>query len=184
MNAQEFFMAIVNILFRNVTLWCSLKESIVGKESDILRQYAAPVIVLVQLIKFVIIGQPRAAMLSGITSFLVDSAGLYLISGAVIALLGKDRSESFKGVVLTVICYAMTPIWLSELFSMTGVWSVLFFLVALSHTVVVSRNGLITMLDLDALQYRSILRNITLLLVVVNSVAFSLLSASIRLFNI
>jgi len=184
MEAKELFFAIVRLLFHNNALWRELKESIVGKEPSVLREYAVPVIALVQLAKFPLIALPRPAMFLGITSFLVDIAALYLIVGGVVSLLRKERSESLKALVLTVICYSMTPVWLGELLYFTGSWSLLFALLALSYSIVISRNGLMVMLNLDKKLFRTALGNIMFFVAIVNSVVFVLINAAIRLFNI
>ena len=184
MSVKELFAVLLTLLFRNRKLWAELKESIPGKEFNVLREYAVPVIALVQLAKFPLIGTPRPAMFFAVTSFLVDVAALYLVGGGVLYLLARERSESFKAVILMVICYSMTPVWLGELFYFTGIWSCVFAILAMVHTIVTSRNGLVLVLDLEKAVFRSALRNIALVIAVITSLVFLLMTAAMRLFNI
>ena len=183
MGVKELFVAIATLLFRNRTLWRDLKEGISGKEFNVLREYAVPVIALVQLAKFPLIGVPQPAMFFAITNFLVDIAVLYLVAGGVGYLLGQERTENSKAMMLNVVCYSMTPVWLCELFYFTGLWSWLFAVTALSYTLVIGKNGLTCMLDLEPVASRPVLRNTALFVVLVNIVAFLLISAAMRLFN-
>ncbi len=183
MGVKELFVAIATLLFRNRTLWRDLKEGISGKEFNVLREYAVPVIALVQLAKFPLIGVPQPAMFFAITNFLVDIAVLYLVAGGVGYLLGQERTENSKAMMLNVVCYSMTPVWLCELFYFTGLWSWLFAVTALSYTLVIGKNGLTCMLDLEPVASRPVLRNTALFVVLVNIVAFLLINAAMRLFN-
>ncbi|MEI6652136.1 MAG: hypothetical protein WCL42_06110 [Chlorobiaceae bacterium] len=183
MGVKELFVAIFTLLFRNRTLWRDLQEVIPGKEFNVLREYAVPVIALVQLAKFPLIGVPQPAMFFAITNFLIDIAVLYLMAGGVGYLVARERSESFKAMMLNVVCYSMTPVWLFELFYFTGLWSWLFAVIALSYTLVVGKNGLTVMFDLELALSRPVLRNVAFFVVMVNIVAFLLISAAMRLFN-
>jgi len=183
MGVKELFVAIFTLLFRNSSIWRDLKEGISGKEFNVLREYAVPVIALVQLAKFPLIGVPQPAMFFAITNFLVDIAVLYLVAGGVGYLLGQERTENSKAMMLNVVCYSMTPVWLCELFYFTGLWSWLFAVTALSYTLVIGKNGLTCVLDLEPVVSRPVLRNTALFVVMVNIVAFLLISAAMRLFN-
>ncbi len=183
MGIKELFVAIVTLLFRNRTLWRTLKEELPGKEFNVLREYAVPVIALVQLAKFPMIGVPQPAMFFAITNFLMDIAVLYLVAGGVGYLTAREQSESSKAMVLKVVCYSMTPVWLVELFYFTGIQSWLFALLALSYALVIGKNGLTILLDLEPTLSRPVLRNSAFFVVLVNIVAFLLISAAMRLFN-
>ncbi len=182
MSVKELFVAIFTLLFRNRTLWRDLKEGIPGKEFTVLREYAVPVIALVQLAKLPLIGVPQPAMFFAITNFLIDIAVLYLITGGVGYLVAREQSESFKAMTLHVVCYSMTPVWLFEPFYFTGTWSWLFAVIALSYTLVIGKNGL-TVFDLEPAVSRPVLRNTALFVVLVNIMAFLLINAAMRLFN-
>ncbi len=183
MGVKELFVAIATLLFRNSTVWRDLKEGIPGKEFNVLREYAVPVIALVQLAKFPLIGVPQPAMLFAIINFLVDIAVLYVLAGGVGYLLGQERTENSKAMMLNVVCYSMTPVWLCELFYFTGLWSWLFAVTALSYTLVIGKNGLTCILDLEPVASRPVLRNTAFFVVMVNIVAFLLINAAMRLFN-
>ncbi|MEI7748396.1 MAG: hypothetical protein WCI81_04905 [Chlorobiaceae bacterium] len=183
MSVKELFVAIFTLLFRNRTLWRDLKEGISGKEVTVLREYAVPVIALVQLAKLPLIGVPQPAMFFAITNFLIDVAVLYLITGGVGYLVAREQSERFKAMTLNVVCYSMTPVWLFELFYFTGPWSWLFAVIALSYTLVIGKNGLTVLFDLEPPLSRPVLRNAAFIVVMANIVAFLLISAAMRVFN-
>ena len=148
MDVKELFSTIFTLLFRNNTLWRNYQEheGIKSDDYNVIREYAVPVIALVQLAKFPLIGVPRSAMLFAIAVFLIDIAALYLLTGAAIYLLEQGQPESFKDRTLTVVCYSMTPVWLFELLYFTGPWSWLFAFFAVMCTLVIGKNGLRTCL--------------------------------------
>lgn len=184
MGVKELFVAVFKLLFHNRTFWSDLKTGFSGAEFNVLLEYAVPVIALIQLAKFPLIGVPQPAMFFTITNFLIDIAALYVMMGGAVFLLAGEQSERVKVMTLTVVCYSMTPVWLVELFSFTGLWSWLFAFFALIYTLVIGRNGLAVMLDLEGGVSFSALRNTALFVVLVNSVVFFLIRAAIRLFNV
>ncbi|MEI7934340.1 MAG: hypothetical protein WCH30_04715 [Chlorobiaceae bacterium] len=183
MGVKELFVAIFTLLFRNNSLWRDLKKGVPGEDFNVLREYAVPVIALVQLAKFPLIGVPQPAMLFAIINFLVDIAVLYLITGGVSYLVTREQSESGKAMMLNVIGYSMTPVWLVELLYFTGSRSWLFAVIALSYTLVIGKNGLTVLFDLEPAGSRPVLRNAAFIVVMVNIVAFLLIGAAMRLFN-
>lgn len=183
MGVKELFSLIVTILFHNSALWHDLKNSEAGDEFNVLREYAVPVIALVQLLKFPLIGVPRLAMIFSIANFLIDIAALYLMTGGTVYLLSQERSESFKARTLMLCCYSMTPVWLGELFYFTGVWSSFFAFGALSYSLVIGRNGLKRMLDIDEAFSVPAMKNTAFFVVMINIVAFLLIRSAMRLFN-
>ena len=183
MGVKELFVAIFTLLFRNRSIWRDLKKGISGKEFNVLREYAVPVIALVQLAKFPLIGVPQPAMLFAIINFLVDIAVLYVLAGGVGYLVARERSESCKAMILNVVCFSMTPVWLFELFYFTGLLSWFFAVIAIFYALVIGKNGLTFMLDLEPVASYPALRNTALFVVMVNIVAFLLISAAMRLFN-
>jgi hypothetical protein len=183
MGVKELFSAIFTLLFRNSVLWRDLKKEEVADEFSVLREYAVPVIALVQLVKFPLIGVPRMAMIFTLATFLIDVAALYLMTGGAVFLLAQDQTERFKAKTLTVVCYSMTPVWLFELFYFTGPWRSLIAALALGYTLVIGRNGLKLLFAPDTTLSFPALRNTALFVVMVNTVAFLLISSLIRLFN-
>ncbi|ACF43144.1 hypothetical protein [Pelodictyon phaeoclathratiforme] len=183
MGVHELFSSMFALLFRNSTLWRAIKKREVAGESSVLREYAVPVIALVQFVKFPLIGVPRPAMFFTIATFLIDVAALYLMMGGALFLLRPQHTESFKSKVLTVFSYAMTPVWLFELFYFTGSLSWFFAAFALGYALVIGRNGLKLLLDHDETLSASALRNTGFFVVVVNTAAFLLIGSLIRLFN-
>ena len=153
------------------------------EEVDELREYAVPVIALVQLLKFPLIGVPRSAMIFSIANFLVDIAVLYLVTGGAAALLGRTGSRNTQAKMVTIFCYSMTPVWLVELLYFTGSWSWVFAALALVYTLVISRNGLSVLFALDEALCGAAMRNVAFFLVMVNTVAFLVIKALMRLFN-
>ncbi len=183
MGIKELFSSILTILFRYRKFWRELKADGRTEELDLQREYAVPVIALVQLMKFPLIGVPRTAMFFAIANFLVDVAALYLVTGGAAALLARSGAKNTQAKVLTIFCYSMTPVWLFELFYFTGSWSWLFAAFALSYTLVISRNGLSVLFALDEALCAAAMRNVALFLVLVNGAAFLVIKALMRLFN-
>lgn len=184
MGIKELLSAIYAILFHNGALWRDLKNSEAGDEFSVLREYAVPVIALVQLLKFPLIGVPRTAMIFTIANFLIDIAALYLMTGGAVYLLAQERPENFKARTLMLFCYSMTPVWLVELFYFTGIWSPLFAFAALSYTLVIGRNGLKLLLDIDEAVSVPALRYTALFVIMVNLAAFLLIRSAMKLFNL
>jgi len=183
MSVTELFSAIFRLLFQNGRFWHDVEKGGERDEFSVLREYAVPVIAMVQLVKFPLIGVPRAAMIVAILNFLIDITALYFMTGGAAYLLAQERTESIKARTLTVFCYSMTPVWLFELFYFTGFPGWLFAILALSYTLFIGRNG-IKLLFLDRPFSTSALRNTALFVVVVNMVAFLLISSTMRLFNL
>jgi hypothetical protein len=184
MSVTELFSAIFRLLFHNSSLWRNLEKGSEGDGSRALREYAVPVIAMVQLVKFPLIGVPRSAMIFAIVNFLIDIAALYLMTGGAVYLLSQDRTESCKARTFTVFCYAMTPVWLFELFYFTGFPSWLFAFPALGYTLFIGRKGLKHLIEFDKPLAAPALRNTALFVVMINTVAFLLISSTMRLFNV
>jgi hypothetical protein len=167
MGFKELVMAMIAVLFHHRSLWQSLKVEGKVAEDVVLKEYAIPVIALVQFVKFFLAGNPRHAMVFVIMNFLVDISALYLLMRGAAYLFEYKRSEA-----VTLLCYAMTPVWLFELFFFSGSWSIYFALFALLYTLVISRNGLIFWLDLDFAASAPAVKMAAFFLVIVNSAAF------------
>ena len=183
MGTKELFSAIFTLLFRYRKFWRDRKEAAPNDEFNVLKDYAAPVIALVQIAKFPLIGQPRQAMIFAIANFLIDIAAIYLIMGGTAYLLSRERSERIKAGMVTVFCYSMTPVWIGELFYFTGSWSWLFAFLALSYALAIGKNGLAVMLDFEVAIPVNVLRNTALFVATVNTSVFLLIRAVMRLFN-
>ena len=183
MGIKELFSTIFSVLFRYRKFWLDLKDATQGEEFNVLRDYAVPVIAIVQLVKFPLIGMPRPAMFFAIANFLIDVAALYLMMGGAAYLLYRDRSEHIHSGMLTVFCYSMTPVWLFELLYFTGSWSWFFAFFALIYTLVIARNGLAVMLDFEGDLASPALRHTAIFVVIVNTSVFLLVRAVMRLFN-
>jgi len=101
-----------SVLFHPETFWKEIREH--RRDVNAMKDYAAPVIAMVQLCKIPFIGVPRMAMFAAIVSFIVDVAVLYLLSGAIFSILGRDQPESVQHDVMTMLSYSLTPVWLAE----------------------------------------------------------------------
>ncbi len=183
MRPKELFISIFAVLFRYRSFWQKLKDNMPSDTSGLLRDYAVPVIALTQLCKFPLIGVPRPAMFFSIATFLIDVGVLYLLIGGAVYLVDPERPEKIQSDMLTVFSYSMTPVWISELFYFTGVWSWLFAVSAILYTVVISRYGFNLLCEPHTADSRNALRKITLFQVAVNCAVFFLEKALMRLFN-
>ncbi len=185
MGVKELFSAIVAVLLRNGRFWLELKETPPSEESNVMRDYAVPLIALVQLAKFPLIGQPRVAMYFCIATFLIDVAALFLLTGGTLSLFEAKKRERFQESLSRVVSYSMTPVWMIELlYFLNGNWSFLFAAAAISYTLVIGRNGMKVTLDLAPAPSASALRNTALYLMAVNSASFFLIRSLMRLFNL
>ncbi|MEI8033343.1 MAG: hypothetical protein WCH05_08365 [Chlorobiaceae bacterium] len=184
MGVKELFSAIARLLFSNGRFWRELKESVPPEDANVMREYAVPVIAMVQLLKFPLIGQPRPAMYFSIANFLIDVAALFVLSGGTLSLLEPDKRERFQESVSSVVCYAMTPVWLGELlYFIPGSWNLLFAAVAICCTLLIGRNGLKITFEGELVLSASALRNVAIYFVAVNSASLFLIRSMIRLFN-
>uniref|UniRef100_Q3AR34 Yip1 domain-containing protein n=1 Tax=Chlorobium chlorochromatii (strain CaD3) TaxID=340177 RepID=Q3AR34_CHLCH len=178
MDIKAIAQALGMAIFRYPALWRKLHHEPASNDGSMLRNYAVPIIALVQLLKFPLIGEPRPAMFLGIVSMLVDSAVLYVLAGGVLALLPIPRTEEAKGQVMTVFCYALTPCWLAELAYGHGVWSILIALFALLHALASSREGLVRLLSLEVQSASGALTRSAFFMVLISSISFFILSAA------
>ncbi|MDT9546799.1 MAG: hypothetical protein RI826_05615 [Chlorobium phaeovibrioides] len=179
MPLKQLFSAMMAVMFRYRNFWNRVRDGEFPEGVDLLRTYAVPVIAVVQLLKFPLIGVPRPAMLFSIASFLLDVTALYLLSGGVLKLLFPDEPAAMEGKVVTVLAYGLTPVWLFELFYFTPLWSWVVALLALGHTLLISWYGFSLLLGLSG---RPMLRA-GFFLAGVESVVFMLSMSLMRLFN-
>ncbi|NTU97692.1 MAG: hypothetical protein HGA62_07770 [Chlorobiaceae bacterium] len=183
MGPRELFSEIIAVLFRYRTFWSRLKENPPADETSLLREYAVPVIALVQLAKFPLIGVPRTAMFYAIANFLIDVAALYIFVGAATYLAEHDRSANSPSGILAVISFSMTPVWISELLYFAGPWSWLSAAVGILYAIVISRHGLVAYSGLEPGVSGNAMRNITLMQLLTGGTLFLVLRAVMRLFN-
>lgn len=141
MGLKWLFTTVVAILRHPEAFWADGAESRRGVNA--MKDYAAPVIAFVQLCKIPFIAVPRAAMLLGILSFIVDVSALFLMSGALMGFIGRERQASSQDKVMESICFSLTPVWLAEpFFFFAGPWSWLFATGALAHALLIVRFGM------------------------------------------
>ena len=174
----------VTLLFRNGRLWNTIRELPPDEEFNVQKDYAIPVMALVQLLKFPLIGLPGRAMYFAIACFLIDVAALYLMTGGAASLLAYKREKNVQQKTMILFCYSMTPVWLGELFYFTGAWSSLFAALTLGYALFVGRNGLKLLFDLDDRLSGAQLTKTALLVLTVNLSVFLLIRAIMRLLNI
>ncbi|NTV97839.1 MAG: hypothetical protein HGA70_01575 [Chlorobiaceae bacterium] len=183
MTPRELFSRIIAVLFRYPAFWSGMKENPPADETVLLRDYAVPVIALVQLVKFPLIGVPRTAMFYTLANFLIDVGALYIIAGAASYIVEHDSSKCSPQKTLAVFCFSMTPVWISELFYFAGPWSWLAAAIGIIYALVINRHGLIVFLGLDQGVSGAALRNIILLQLLTGGAVFLLIRAVMRLFN-
>jgi hypothetical protein len=181
MGLKRLFMTMFSVLFRPETFWKEIREH--RREVNAMKDYAAPVIAMVQLCKIPFIGVPRMAMFAAIISFIVDVAVLYLLSGAIFSILGRDQPESVQHDVMTMLSYSLTPIWLAEPFYFLGPWRWVFLAAALLHTLFISRFGLQAMFDKEVPHIDALSGKSTMLVALATMTSFMLMSGIMRFFT-
>ncbi len=144
MGLKWIFTALFSVLFRPEVFWSDARERF--REVNAMKDYAAPVIAIVQFAKLPFIGTPRMAMLLAIISFTIDVAVLYLLTGVMVSAAEAERSAPVQHEIMTALSFSLTPIWLAEPFGFAGTWRWLFIAAALAYTVFISRTGLQAML--------------------------------------
>ncbi|TCD47093.1 hypothetical protein E0L29_10070 [Chlorobium sp. N1] len=85
-----------------------------------------------------------------------------------------------EGGVVTVLSYALTPIWLFELFYFTGSWSWLFALLALGHMLLISTAGFGSLFALSGRPVKAA----ALVTGLLQASVYVLSTALVRLFNL
>jgi len=170
-----------SVLLRPDAFWKDVRTNLQGV--NVMRDYAAPVIAIVQLCKLPFIGIPRMAMLLSIICFTVDVAVLYLLSGVIVSLAGSESPESIQNDVMTVLCYSLTPVWIAEPFLFTGAWRWLFMAVALFYTLFISRLGILAMLGVENSRIEAFSRKSGFLVAMAIMISFTLINGLIRFFT-
>jgi hypothetical protein len=181
MGLKWLFVTMFSVLAHPEAFWKEQRER--HPELNAMKDYAAPVIAIAQLFKIPLIGVPRSAMIVAMVNFTVDVAVLYLLSGAIVSLVGRQRPQSFQDDVLTMFCYALTPVWLVEPFYFMGSWRWLFFAVALLHSIFISRYGLQSLLGREVPNMASLFGKSAVIVAMATMTAFMLNSGLIRFFT-
>jgi len=122
MTIRQILAVIAGLFSRPRQFWQEMMQPEVTGRNDMFREYAVPVIAVMQLCKFPLIGEPRPAMLFALFSFVLDIAALYLLSGIFSSATSDagSRSETAAGGRIPV--FALTPFWFSEPFFFAGTW--------------------------------------------------------------
>jgi len=183
MSISKFFSAIISVLFTPRRFWQSVSLTAESEQSDVLKDYAVPVIALVQLLKFPLIGVPRMAMFFSIAVFLVDCAAMYLLLGGVSSFSELSDKKESTGAIMRVLCHAMTPVWLVELLYFIHGWNLLFAFVAVAYALMLVRIGFSVMFKDDPERSAGLFRSTALLFTGVNMASFLVIMALVRLFN-
>ncbi|NTW51502.1 MAG: hypothetical protein HGB22_02775 [Chlorobiaceae bacterium] len=181
MGLKWLFRTIYSVLFHPEAFW--KETSVRRREINAMKDYAAPVIAMVQLCKLPFMAVPKAAMYLAVISFIVDVAVLYLLSGLLVSVLGHDRQESLQDDVLAILAFSLTPVWLAEPFYFTGTWRWLFISAALLHALLILRSGMRIMLEKQIPQVDTLFGKSALLVAVATISSFMLSSGLIRFFT-
>jgi hypothetical protein len=183
MGVKALVLTVLAVLFRPGTFWKELKRDDQGVNA--LKDYAVPVIAVVQLCKFPLVGVPRTAMLFSLVTFIVDVSVIYLLAGGIMRLFDRQQKENVQDAVLTILCYALTPVWLFELLYFTGGWSWFFAAAALSYALVIGRMGFAVMLDAaGAGRTEGFAGKAGLLIIMTEIAAFLVIRGLLRFFTI
>ncbi|NTV03064.1 MAG: hypothetical protein HGB04_09875 [Chlorobiaceae bacterium] len=181
MGLKWLFTKMFAVLFHPESFW---KEGAGRREGvNAMKDYAAPVIAMVQLVKLPLVGVPKPAMIMAIVSFIVDVSVLYLLSGAIASIAGPDRKASLQDDILAMLCYALTPVWLAEPFYFADAWRWLFLVGALVHAFLILKPGLHATLDMETVQVEALTGKSALLTCGASLASFMALTGLIRIFT-
>ena len=181
MGLKWLFSTIFTVLFHPEAFW---KDG-GGRRDGVnaMKDYAAPVIAMVQLVKLPLVGVPKPAMILAIVSFIVDVAVLYLLAGAIASAAGRDRKPPLQEDILSMLCYALTPVWLAEPFYFADAWRWLFLVGALVHAFLILKPGLHAMLDLETAQVDALTGKSALMTCAASLASFMAMTGLIRMFT-
>ncbi|ASQ90911.1 hypothetical protein CHL67_08230 [Prosthecochloris sp. GSB1] len=124
------------------SFWKELSSGGLYGDSDSLRDYAAPLVGVVQIVKFPLIGVPRAAMVYGLINFVLDIAVLYLLTGVFGALAGEEPESAAPLRASVLPCFALTPFWVAEPLFFVDRWGSFIACGALLHVLVIVNVGM------------------------------------------
>lgn len=181
MGVKWLLAAMVSVLLLPDAFWREARERL--REMNAMKEYAAPVIALVQFAKLPFIAVPRMAMLLAVIGFTVDVAVLWLLSGALFSLAGSGRSESLRQDIMTVLSFSLTPAWLAEPFGFAGAWRWIVMAAALAHALFIARIGMQTMLAGEIPEIEAFAGKSALLIATAAMISFLLQSGLIRFFT-
>ncbi len=181
MGLKWLFTTMFSVLLHPEAFWNDQGKGRV--EVNAMKDYAAPVIAVVQLVKLPLVGVPKSAMIMAIVSFIIDVAVLYVLSGAIASVVGHDRGETVQDDILTMLCYALTPLWLVEPFYFVGSWRWLFLVAALLHTVLILKPGLRFTLGSESPHIEALTVKSSLLTMVATLASFTAITGLLRIFT-
>jgi len=183
MEVKKLFFTIAAILFSRRKFWQDFFSAVTSSEKNLQKDYALPVIAMVQLVKFPLIGTPRLAMYTALATFMLDIAALYLVTGGMLRLFDSGRAGASDTDATALAVFSLTPVWLVEPFYFLGGWSWLFAAVAAVYAVVILIDGLNVFFERNPPPVRSPLANASLLLVGVCIALFIVERGIIRLID-
>ncbi|MCF8383618.1 MAG: hypothetical protein K9G39_08535 [Chlorobium sp.] len=183
MDVKKLFLTIWAVLFSCRKFWTDFRAGAPGIGANVLKEYSVPVIAMVQLVKFPVIGTPRQAMITAIASFLADMAAIYLLAGGTMRLLDRENRNDIEESVTALTGFSLTPLWLVEPLCFIDGWNWLFSAAAIVYAMLLWRCGFFLLLERKAPPAGSALRNSSILLVAVSAAVFLLEKGMFRLFK-
>jgi hypothetical protein len=181
MGLKWLFMTMFSVLFHPESFWDDQGRRREGVNA--MKDYAAPVIAVVQLAKLPFVGVPRSAMIMAIVSFIIDVAVLYVLSGAIAAVAVHDRSEKVQEDLLTMLCYSLTPLWLVEPFYFVGSWRWLFLGAALLYSFLILKPGIRATFGSESPHIEALTLKSSLLTLVATLASFTAITGLLRIFT-
>ncbi|MBM3423603.1 MAG: hypothetical protein FJY09_10245 [Chlorobi bacterium] len=183
MDIKRLFLSIAAVLFSRRKFLQDFFSARSSAELNLQKDYALPVIAMVQLVKFPLVGTPRLAMYTALATFMLDIAALYLVTGGMIRLLGSGQAAASDTDAAALAAFSLTPLWLVEPFYYFGGWSWLFASVAAVYAVVILIDGINELFKRNPPPVRVPHANASLLLVVVSIALFVVERGIIRLID-
>lgn len=187
MDLKKLFATIEAVLFSYRSFWdghfTTSKTGTPG--GNVLKDYSVPVIAMVQLVKFPVIGIPRQAMIVAIATFLVDIAALYLITGGMARFIDAEGQSQTEERMTSLAGFSLTPVWLAEPFYFIDGWNWLLAALAICYALLICRSGFLILGEryLQPATARPVMRNSALLFVTVCAALFLVERGILRLFN-
>jgi hypothetical protein len=172
MDLKNFFLTILAILFTPRRFWQEYSFRTPESGENLQKDYALPVIAMVQLMKFPIIGTPRLAMFNALATVVLDIAALYLITGVMLRLLERERIVLPETAATALAAFSLTPIWLAEPFYFLGGFSWLIAAVATGWAIRILGEGMRFLFERHPLSANPPQRNAALLIAVVSAAIF------------
>jgi hypothetical protein len=181
MGLKWLFMTMFSVLFHPEAFWNDQGRRREGVNA--MKDYAAPVIAVVQLVKLPLVGVPKSAMIVAIVSFIIDVAVLYVISGAIASVVGHEQGETVQDDLLTMLCYSLTPLWLVEPFYFIETWRWLFLGAAVLHAFLILKPGLRATLGSESPHIETLTLKSSLLTLVASLASFTAITGLLRIFT-